>query len=152
MVCLLLLALAVSLGAGESSLTIDSFTRDAATLDPLAVSVVLRNRGASPVRLWAPNNVEGMRCIRFSIRAANGKVVEYRPLVPPRAAGVATSVDVPPGGILRLPAVDLADARTLIPPGEYEIVALYRNDLAEFAPVKGVWTGAIRSRPLRVTF
>ena len=153
MFSLLLIALMSPIQSAAAPLAISSFTLEKTeSVGLLPASVVLNNRGTHPLRLWAPNNVEGMNALRFVFRSAQGKVVEYRPPVPPRAAGVATAVVLEPRSKLRLPTSELSGCRKLpdLPPGVYEVTAVYKNELADFAPVKGVWTGTIRSKPLQI--
>ncbi|MCO5295660.1 MAG: hypothetical protein M9921_02265 [Fimbriimonadaceae bacterium] len=154
MLCVLLLALGLPLpSSGPAALKIASFALGAnATLANLPVEVVLENAGERNVRLWAPNNVEGLQSLWFEFQAVGGKVVEYRPPVPPRAGGVATAVVLAPHERLHLPVVNLAAARDHggLAPGDYTVTAIYKNAMADFPPVRGVWTGTLRSKPLKL--
>lgn len=154
MLCVLLFALGVPLSAAEpTALEVASFTvaPDAGTRRMPAI-VVLQNNGPRNVRLWAPNNVEGLQALSFELKDASGRVRPYHPPVPPRAAGVPTAVKLAPGQQLRLQAVDLAAARETLdlPSGRYTVIAVYKNLLSELPPVRGVWTGTLRSKPVKL--
>lgn len=118
----------------------------------LAARIKLINRGPGNLKLWSPHNWEGMNCVRFSIQPSKGKAVAYKPLVPPRSAGVPTAVSLQPGQALTLMPIDFstvrADAR--LPIGQYKVSVVYSNDLADSEPVTGVWTGTIQSKPVSV--
>ncbi|HRF60851.1 MAG TPA: hypothetical protein PLH94_13175 [Fimbriimonadaceae bacterium] len=115
------------------------------------LTVVVRNIGTQPIRLWTPNSVEGMRCVKVWLEAKGKKPVEFKPTIPPRAAGVPTAVPLAPKGKLQLAPIDLAECvEAGFAPGRYRLWVEYVNQVAEDGPAKGVWTGSIRSRTISV--
>ncbi len=155
MLCLLLIAFLAGVSVPEGPLTIVSFKRvPTEVAGSIPVEVVLKNRSDRPIRLWAPNNYEGMVSVRFLIKDGSGKETPYQPPVPPRAGGIPTAVSLAPRRTLALAQVDVGDCRRKLKlkVGRYELTAVYKNDLAEMAPVTGVWTGTLRSKPIRIQF
>lgn len=153
MLGIVLIAVLLGVPVGEGRLAIASFAQVRTDIvGSVPVSITLRNDTAASIRLWTPTNYEGMVSVRFLVKDAQGKERPYQPPVPPRAAGVATSVELGPGKTLKLAVVDLGGCRAKLglPAGSYEIVALYHNELRDRAPTFGVWTGTLRSKPVRI--
>ncbi len=153
MLCLVLLSMAAALtplGDGLAIAWAKPLPDELTAKCP--VEVVLENRSRKRIRLWDPKSVEGQEALTFRLKGPEGESIEVRPLFPPRAAGVPTSVLLEPGVRLRLAPVDLAARHQAgqLAKGRYEAIAIYRNRLADRAPVKGVWTGELRSKPFKV--
>jgi hypothetical protein len=119
--------------------------------DPSAGVAMLRNLGQEPVRVWRPGNEWGDAALSFEV--SGGRIVrapqEY-------TANVPASTAVPVGGSFELP-FDLADGswdasrplHELLRRGA-QLVAAYEVEPTPEAAEHGVWTGRLRSEPVRL--
>lgn len=124
--------------------------RDAAT-GAIPLTVVVKNIGLKSIKLWTPNSVEGMLSVKVWLEAQGKPAIEFKPPVPPRAAGVPTSMTLAPKAKLTLAPIDLAGCvEAGIAPGRYRLWVEYVNRVADDGPVHGVWTGSVKSRTIAV--
>ena len=136
----------------KQGLLIDAFRVSDSTRDgQVATEVVLKNQSKFAIRIWDPQNVEGQNCLAFLVRRGSAPEIHFKPLFPPRAAGVATCMTLAPGKSVALSNCDLSQLRNQagVTPGIYQVTAVYSNDLRERPPVKDVWIGTIRSKPVK---
>lgn len=130
--------------------------------EPLAISsvvvtktsvvITLKNTGENTLKLWSPNNFEGMNSVSFLYHCGDQRG-SWKPPVPPRAGGVATAIELQPGKSVQLLPVDLTPllAKFKGQMGALRLTAQYSNNLTNRAPVTGVWVGTIKgvSKPIR---
>ena len=118
---------------------------------PFRIGVRLNNRSSRWVRLWDPKNTEGSMCLFGEIKSKSGQMYPLESLPIARAAGVPTSIQLPAKGHVDLVA-DFAWSFEMLKlrPGNYDLTIIYRNSMQASGPVRGVWVGALRSKPLAI--
>lgn len=109
------------------------------------VKLALQNASESKQTVWDPRNFEGMNSVHIEQMMKDGKWKDVTPPAPPRAGGVATSINLKPGETAGLMPIIV---KLSAGPRPATIRAIYTNSLASRAPVVRVWTGRIESKPV----
>jgi len=119
---------------------------------PGAGRVVLVNQGDKPIRVWRTGNLWGDTALRFEI--SRPPIVACVIRKPSRyTINVPSSVPVPAGGSHAW-HFDFGDGswESDVPFGQMvgaELIAIYEASESPEALANGVWTGCLRSEPVR---
>lgn len=117
---------------------------------PCQIDLFLWNKVKEVLTIWDPTNSEGSQCHGVVLTDSNGKATEFRPKPIPRLAGVPSvwQIAVDSSQMISMDLLRLVGEKGL-PPGKYQIRAIYENQLANekvFFPNK-VWVGRVESDP-----